>query len=132
MPLSPIENACADRSSEANKFAGTGARVMKILLSGVVALTAAVLIPSIASAQRVSQRDPGMEFGIDVLYQLESDVDFDGGSRIDADDDIGASLYFGYRFNPKFELNTLFDWNELGYDGVLQSASFPNVTANVK
>ena len=73
---------------------------MKIRLLGIIALAAAYLIPSIGSAQGVAKRETGMEFGVDVLYQLTTTSHFDGGSKIKTDDDIGAALYFGYRFNP--------------------------------
>jgi len=104
---------------------------MKIRLFGILVLAAAILTPSLGLAQGASKREPGMEFGVDVLYQLTATSHFDGGSKLKTDDDLGASLYFGYRFNPKVELNFLLDWNQVNYDGDLQSASFPGLSASV-
>ncbi|HEU4624524.1 MAG TPA: outer membrane beta-barrel protein [Steroidobacteraceae bacterium] len=93
--------------------------------------TAILGLPSIGLAQS-STREPGGEFGIDVLYQLSNTTDFDGGSRIKMDDDIGASLNFGWRFNPKWELQFILDWAKTNYHGTLQSASFPGLSADVR
>jgi opacity protein-like surface antigen len=92
--------------------------------------TAILSLPSIGFAAAGS-REPGGEFGIDVLWQLSNTTDFKGGSKLKMDDDIGASLSFGYRFNPKWELQFILDWAQTDYDGTLQSASFPGVSANV-
>lgn len=103
---------------------------MKIRHLVLAAAAAAFLFPSIGSAQGTT-REPGYEFGIDVLYQLSTDSKFDGGSKLDMDDDIGAALTFGYRFNPKVELQFGLDWAETNYKGTLQSASFPGLSADV-
>src|SRR5688572_24989 len=86
-------------------------------------------IPSISAAQ--SSRGPGWDFGADVNYLISNDVAFDGGSNLDFDDDLGVSLTFGYRFNPRLELNFGIDWNSVDYRGVLQSATAPGLTANI-
>ena len=98
------------------------------------ALTAGIAIillgPAIAAAQD-QVRAPGWDFGADVIYQLSGDAKFDGGSRLDFDDDLGLAISFGYRFNSKFELQFGLDWNTVNYHGVLQSASAPGLSATV-
>lgn len=101
--------------------------VRHVLAAGIAI---AVLGPSIAGAQQ-SQREAGWDFGADIVYQLSSDASFDGGSRLDFDDDLGLALAFGYRFTPRFELQFGIDWNNVNYRGVLQSAQLPGVSANV-
>jgi opacity protein-like surface antigen len=102
---------------------------MKIRLLAVLA-AAVVLVPSIGSAQ-VAKREAGFEFGVDLLYQLTTTAHFDGGSRLKTDDDIGAAMAFGWRFNPKLELQFILDWNDVDYDGRLNSASFPGLSADI-
>ena len=63
---------------------------------------------------------------------VDQDVDFDGGSKLSIEDDVGLGLIFGYRFSSKLELQFGLDWNSVDYHGTLQSASFPGVTASVK
>jgi opacity protein-like surface antigen len=94
-------------------------------------LGAAILIPSIGAAQGSSTREPGWDFGADVIYEFSQNVDFEGGSTLDLDDDIGIALIFGYRINPRFEVGFSLDWNSVDYSGTLQSASFPGVSASI-
>ncbi|HEV8442627.1 MAG TPA: outer membrane beta-barrel protein [Steroidobacteraceae bacterium] len=77
-------------------------------------------------------RDVGWEFGGEVIYQNSQDVDFEGGSKLSMDSDVGLALTFGYRFSSRLELTMGLDWNNVDYDGVLQSGDFPNLTATVK
>jgi opacity protein-like surface antigen len=99
---------------------------LRIALSAIAALS----LPSLGTAQS-GGREPGWDFGVEVTYGLSNDVSFDGGSRIDVEDDIGAALLFGYRFDSRLELQFSLDWNDVDYSGTLQSASFPNVTADI-
>jgi opacity protein-like surface antigen len=101
---------------------------MKAQLRVALVALAALSLPSIGAAQ---SREPGWDFGAEVLYSLSTDVSFDGGTRLEIEDDIGVALLFGYRFDPKLELQFYIDWNEVDYSGVLQSATFPGLTANV-
>jgi opacity protein-like surface antigen len=95
-------------------------------------LVAAVLVASIPSISMAQQsRSTGWDFGVDLNYLISNDVGFDGGSSLDFDDDLGASLTFGYRFNPRLELGFGMDWNSVDYRGVLQSATIPSLTANI-
>ena len=83
-------------------------------------------MPAIGHAQDVV-REAGGEFGFDVLYEFSKEIRFEGGSTIDRSDDVGVALSFGYRFNPKWELQFLIDWNDIDYRGTLQSASFASL-----
>jgi opacity protein-like surface antigen len=91
---------------------------------------AVVLIPSFAAAQG-GTREAGWDFGVDAIYQFSKTVNFDGGSRLSLNDDLGAGLTFGYRFNSQFELQFGIDWNSVDYHGTLQSANFPGASASV-
>ena len=69
----------------------------------------------LCSAAALAERQPGWDFGGEVLYQFSQDVDFEGGSRADLEDDLGLALSFTYRFNSRFELLFGVDWNNVDY-----------------
>jgi opacity protein-like surface antigen len=64
----------------------------------------------------LADRQPGWDFGGELLYQFSQDVDFDGGSKAELDDDLGLALSFTYRFNSRLELLFGLDWNSYDYD----------------
>ena len=104
---------------------------MRVRQALPVAVVAVVLAPSLAAAQG-STREAGWDFGLDAIYQFSKDVKFEGGSRLNIQDDLGLGLTFGYRFNSQFELQFGIDWNNIDYNGTLQSASFPGVNATIE
>ena len=69
----------------------------------------------LCSATALADRGPGWDFGGELLYQFSQDVDFEGGSKADLDDDLGLALSFTYRFNSRFELLFGVDWNSIIY-----------------
>src|SRR5687767_11958655 len=93
---------------------------------------AALSFTSTGMTQNVDRREAGSEFGVDLLYQLSTDIGFNGGSNLDIEDDIGLTLVYAYRFNPKFALQFAIDWNNIDYNGTLQSSSIPGLTADVR
>jgi len=103
---------------------------MRVRQALPVAVAAVVLAPSFAAAQG-GTREPGWDFGVDAIFQFSKDVSFDGGSKLNLEDDIGLGLTFGYRFNSKFELQFGLDWSSVDYHGTLQSANFPGVSASI-
>ncbi|MBX5461266.1 MAG: outer membrane beta-barrel protein [Steroidobacteraceae bacterium] len=103
---------------------------MKLQYGLVLALGFMTGMPAIGHAQDVT-REAGGEFGFDVLYEFSKDIRFEGGSSLDKSDDFGVALSFGYRFNPKWELQFMIDWNDIDYNGTLQSASFPGLSADI-
>jgi len=78
---------------------------------------ASALLSAGANAQ---SRGEGWEFGADLLYQNSNDVDFDGGTTVAFDSDLGFSLYGAYRFSDKLELQFGLDWSNVDYDASLQ------------
>jgi opacity protein-like surface antigen len=62
-----------------------------------------------------AERQPGWDFGADLIYQDSQDINFKGGSTASLDDDLGLALTFGYRFNERFELTFGLDWNQVDY-----------------
>jgi opacity protein-like surface antigen len=68
------------------------------------------------SAAANADRQPGWDFGGELIYQDSQDISFNGGSSASLEDDIGIALTFGYRFNSRLELIFGLDWNTVDYD----------------
>jgi len=68
------------------------------------------------SAAAVAERQPGWDFGGELVYGFSQDIGFKGGSRASLDDDLGLALSFAYRFTPRLELLIALDWNVVDYD----------------
>jgi opacity protein-like surface antigen len=75
--------------------------------------------------------ETGWGFGMELIYQDSKDLSFEGGSSASVDDDLAFTFTFGYRFNPKMELEFAIDWASVDYDATLQSALLPNVSIDV-
>jgi opacity protein-like surface antigen len=75
------------------------------------------------SAVASAERQPGWEFGADVIYQDAQKINFEGGSFASLDDDVGLALAFGYRFNQRFELQFGFDWNTVDYEANIAAST---------
>lgn len=101
--------------------------VRHMLTAGIAIFT---FVPAMAGAQSPT-REAGWDFGADVVYQLSDDASFDGGSKLDFDDDLGLAITFGYRFTPRVELQFGLDWNSVNYHGVLQSVQNPALSASI-
>src|SRR4029079_6439803 len=69
----------------------------------------------LCSAAALAERQPGWDFGGELLYQFSQDVNFKGGSNAIFADALGLALSFVYRFNSRFELLFGFDWNNVDY-----------------
>jgi opacity protein-like surface antigen len=96
-----------------------------LIVSGILI---AAGLPCSTYAQQT--RPPGSEFGFDVVYQLSQTINFDGGSKVDFSDDVGATLWWSYRFNEHLDLQAALDWSKVDYDATFQSATVPGVQAN--
>ena len=80
----------------------------------------------------LAERNPGWDYGADIVYQDAQDIDFEGGSSASLEDDIGIALSFGYRFNSRLELTFGLDWNTVDYDfGIVTSTPGGVVTGSV-
>jgi len=97
----------------------------------VVAAAALMAVSSPAWAQS-SNRDPGWEYGLDLVYQDSTNLSFKGGSTLDVGDDMGATFTFGYRFNPRVELQFALDYQTADYDATIQSADTPGLSVDVR
>jgi opacity protein-like surface antigen len=107
----------------------TCAKEASMRVRGKSLLTIIALAGFLATPVLAQDRDTGFEFGFDVNYLLGDDVDFEGGSVADVDDDWGFAVSFGYRFNPNFELQTTIDWSDVDYDATLVRADLPGSLA---
>ena len=76
----------------------------------------------LCASTALAERQPGWDFGGEVLYQFSQDVDFEGGSKAQLDDDLGLALSFTYRFNSRLELLFGVDWNSIDYNADIAPA----------
>jgi opacity protein-like surface antigen len=91
-------------------------------------LVTTLLLSSLCSATAFAEREPGWDFGGELLYQDSQGIGFEGGSSADLDDDLGIALTFGYRFNSRLELVFGIDWNEIDYDfEVIEDSALPGI-----
>ena len=72
---------------------------------------AALLLLSTAALAR----QPGWDFGAELVYNFSQDISFDGGSHASIEDDLGVALSFTYRFSPRLEMFFALDWNSADY-----------------
>ena len=84
------------------------------LLRKVGIAAVGLALSAFANAQS-SDREPGWEVGMDVVYQDAGTIKFEGGSTINLEDDLGVSFTFGYRFNPHIEMQFALDWSDVDY-----------------
>jgi opacity protein-like surface antigen len=75
-------------------------------------------------------RDTGWEFGADVVYQTSQDIGFTNGTTT-FEDDIGLSLYAGYRMSSRLEFQFGLDWSNVDYKGEFVPPQLPGITFNV-
>jgi opacity protein-like surface antigen len=75
-----------------------------------------------------ADRQPGWDFGGDLVYQDSQDINFEGGSSASLDNDIGVALTFTYRFNSRLEMLFGIDWNTVDYD--VRVAGAPGTGSN--
>jgi opacity protein-like surface antigen len=62
-----------------------------------------------------AERQPGWDFGADLIYQDAQHIDFKGGSSAALEDDIGLALAFAYRLNSRLEITFGLDWSNVDY-----------------
>lgn len=70
-----------------------------------------------------AERDPGWEYGADIIFQASQDIDFNGGSAASLDDDFGIALVITRRFSERLELMFGLDWNRIDYGVDIASAT---------
>ena len=78
-----------------------------------------------------SERTQSWEFTIPIRYINGTGADFNGGTSIDFDDDVGFGFGFGYNFNELFNLDFEISWMDAGYQVEFASADTPPL-ASVK
>lgn len=83
-----------------------------LVLSSCMALLSSMTLVAVAHAQ---SRDSGWEMGADLIYQSSHDINFNGGSHAELDDDLGIAVTFGYRLSSRLELQFSLDWQQVDY-----------------
>lgn len=113
---------------------GTGLRIAGVHGLATLAACAALLFPTTAPAQMASEpagRAQGWETRLGILFQGSADSDFEGGSSVDVDDDVGFRIGAGYHFSDNLEVGVNLDFIENDYSGTLASADPPGLTFGI-
>jgi opacity protein-like surface antigen len=86
------------------------------------ALVTFALLSAAATVQaQSSSRDEGWELGGQLIYQDSDTADFEGGTEIDLDADLGIGISATYRFNDRFEFMLGLDWQRIDYEARIAS-----------
>ena len=85
-----------------------------IVLAGL--MLGLLVIATTASAQA---REGRWDFTLGTSYQLGANLNFEGGSTIDTDDDFGFLLTTGYHISDRLETSFGLNWNSVGYDATV-------------
>jgi opacity protein-like surface antigen len=109
--------------------------VKRLVLLSLAAMAAAAFAGA-AGAQSYSAAKPGNRAGhwegyAGARYQFSETVDFDGGSTVDSDNDLGFAFGLGYNIDDHWLVGGEISWASVGYDGVLRSADSPGLTSNL-
>ena len=94
-------------------------------------IVALVAVCSSWSLAAHADRDPGWEFGGELIYQDSQDISGDNGSTAAIDSDVGVALTFGYRMNERLEFQFGLDWNTMDYTAFLVSEDCPGLSATI-
>lgn len=106
---------------------------MKAIRIAAMATLAALVLGLLAEpASAQSSVRAGRWEGYGSLRSLFSEsLDFEGGSTIDTDNDLGFALGFGYNFDDHLNVSGEFSWNSVDYDGRLASADSPGISSAI-
>ena len=77
-------------------------------------LTLAMLVG--AATANAQDRAEHWEFEFGLLYQLSTEIDGEGGSFMETDNDFGLEFMAGYNINEKVETTFGFQWASVGYE----------------
>jgi opacity protein-like surface antigen len=71
--------------------------------------------PGLLAAVEASDRTDSWEFVLPIRYFGGETLDFDHGTKVDINDDLGWGFGFGYNFNEHMNLNFEFSWLDANY-----------------
>jgi opacity protein-like surface antigen len=84
----------------------------------VTSAAVAALLGGLGMAE-AQQRSGRWELALGGLYQLSADLESDGGSTLDTDNQLGFVFDFGYNVNDFLAVNLGFGYAGVGYDAVV-------------
>ena len=72
-----------------------------------------------ATAADAQSREGRWEFTLGGFYQLGADLEFEGGSTLETEDDLGFSMSTGYNISDSLTANFGFGWSGIDYDATV-------------
>jgi opacity protein-like surface antigen len=89
--------------------------MIRSILGRTAVLVGTLTLSSLAHAQYGSGDGIGWDFGVDLIYQNATTIDFSGGTSANLNADWGLALNFGYHVNPHVEAQFGLDWTNIDY-----------------
>jgi hypothetical protein len=102
-----------------------------IVIAGVVMLLAASTFAAAADLTSYRNREGRYEITLQPRYLASKTIDFEGGTSIEIDSDLGFGMGFGYNLTNKFAMHLDWSWASANYQakiGTTDSAGNPTGT----
>lgn len=87
----------------------------RILVPVLLAVGWLAVMPAPAAAQQQSFRGEKWQFSIPINFTFSKEIEGEGGSSVDLNNDVGWGLGFGYHFNNRFMLGFEATWLSANY-----------------
>jgi opacity protein-like surface antigen len=97
----------------------------------ILALLAFIALGALYGGAALANEDRGQTWEIwaETRFLSGKTVDFDHGSSIKTDDDVGFGLGFGYNISEHWLVGFDFSYNEMSYNATIASANTPPLAA---
>ena len=102
-----------------------------IVIAGVAMLLAVSTFAAAADLTSYRNREGRYEITLQPRYLASKTLDFDGGTSIETDGDLGFGMGFGYNLTNKFAMHLDWSWASTNYKatlGTTDSAGNPTGT----
>jgi opacity protein-like surface antigen len=99
------------------------------LVGATFLLLATLPVAAFAQGYRDGNRAGHWEIGFQARLLFGESLDFEGGTTVETDDDLGFGFGLGYHLNDKLLLAGEFAFNSVDYDGTLASGDTPPAAA---
>ena len=94
-----------------------------IVIAGAVALLAASTFAAAADMTSDRSREGRYEITLQPRYLASKTIDFEGGTSIDTDSDLGFGMGFGYNITNKFALHLDWSWASSNYQAKIGTST---------
>jgi opacity protein-like surface antigen len=94
-----------------------------IVIAGALALLAVSTFAAAADMTSFRSREGRYEITLQPRYLASKTVNFDGGTSVDINEDLGFGMGFGYNFTNKFALHADWSWASSNYQAKIGTST---------